>query len=653
MRSSFGLTAIALCSIQVVLVQDFALAQPVLTNSRIAQEAAVRVGRVIPMQGGFSGAVDYSGAIIKKERDVYSVLALGLVDSGIKEVITFDGQSHPILSIDTIRGETERNSYSLVTFRSIQNYLVVPIGNTKSIARNSEIQVGSNSLGDGKADRARVFQLETGRVILNDRSTLLYDYPAVSSVDRNGLILNSRGELIGFHLVTKRSINDESVWPAYGDYPYPTLDSLDSLYGGMPFGPECGVGLGRRHRARQIGAMRRRYHRGVAIDSLNLSAQKVGVPIETQQMLGGSDREDALTTALKAIETIDNSQQILTALNRAIQSEPQNADLYALRGNAKLIDSFFDNDDPDVLSDYNQALQINPQDSMTLYLRSQRQKDSKLALADLNRLVALNPNSSVAYYARGYLRHHVLRDLQGALADYDRLVVLNPQDPRAYLHRGTFKEEDLKDYAGALADYNRVLESNRTPAFYDFLARFKANKLQDFPGALADYNHIIAIEGKNSGAYGDRAALKYKKLKDLQGALTDYNYLISLYPTGPAYYEERAEVRASLGDLEGAVADYNFAVAKEESPEVYQRRGNFRIDFLKDPTGALADYYRALELSSNSAQRYYERGIFRATKLQDRAGAIADFRQAAQKHEPQSDSGELLEKINAALRLYQ
>jgi tetratricopeptide (TPR) repeat protein len=112
-------------------------------------------------------------------------------------------------------------------------------------------------------------------------------------------------------------------------------------------------------------------------------------------------------------------------------------------------------------------------------------------------------------------------------------------------------------------------------------------------------------------------------------------------------------VRASMGDLAGAVADYDFAVAKGESPEVYQRRGNFRIDFLKDPTGALADYYRALELSSNSAQRYYERGIFRATKLQDRAGAIADFRQAAQKHEPQSDPGELLEKINAALRLYQ
>jgi tetratricopeptide (TPR) repeat protein len=649
MRSSFGLTAIALCSIQVVLVQNFALAQPVLTNSRISQEAAVRVGRVIPMQGDLSGAVDYSGAIIKKERDVYSVLALGLVDSGIKEVITFEGQSHPILSIDIVRGETERTSYSVVKFRGTQNYPVLPIGNTKSIARNSEIQVGINSLGD----RAGVFQLATGRVVLNDPSTFLYDYPAVSSEDRNGLILNSRGELIGFHLVTKRSINDESIWPAYGDYPYPTLDSLEFLYGGMPFGPECGVGLARRHRARQIGAMRRRYHRGVAIDSLNLSAQKVGVPLQAQRMPGVSDREDALTTALKAIETIDDSQQILTTLNRAIQSEPQNADLYALRGNAKLIDSFFNNDDPDVLSDYNQALQINPQDSMTLYLRSQRQQDSKLALADLNRLVALNPNSSVAYYARGYLKHHVLRDLQGALADYDRLVALNPQDPRAYLHRGTFKEEDLKDYTGALADYNRVLESNRTPAFYNFLARFKTNKLQDFPGALADYNRIIAIEGKNSGAYGDRAALKYEKLKDLQGALSDYNYLISLYPAGPAYYEERAEVRASMGDLAGAVADYNFAVAKEESPEVYQRRGNFRIDFLKDRTGALADYYRALELSSNSSQRYYERGIFRATKLQDRAGAIADFRQAAQKHDSQSDPGELLEKINAALRLYQ
>jgi tetratricopeptide (TPR) repeat protein len=367
---------------------------------------------------------------------------------------------------------------------------------------------------------------------------------------------------------------------------------------------------------RRVVAERNRYHTGVSILSLNLPTKKLGMKVKLQQS--------------NQLQSIKNKGKFATI--------PNNMMTFNLAGTENI-------------AELDRAISLNPQDSISLFLRSNlktKNTDYRGALADLDRLVALQPNSSAVHYYRGYLKQHYLKDFSGALADYDRLVELNPNDSRVYLNRGLLQEQDIQNFQAALVDYNRLLEieriptidshpdivrvaslqENRTAPIYYFIARFKAEKMKDFAGALADYDRVIKSN--------------------------DYNHLI---------YQQRAEVKAQLKDLNGALADYNFAVNMENSSvssyntvQTIQNRqvirAKFKVNYLKDLTGALVDYDLAVKEEPNG-ETYYERGMFMATYRQDRAAAKADFQKAIEllnklEYKDEADL-ELLKKAKLAL----
>jgi Flp pilus assembly protein TadD len=640
MKSIFGLAAIAISTIQIVTIQTIVVAKPISNLNQIATEVSVQV--ISPDSDYIKDRV---GAIVKKDRDLYSVLLDTETYAEAKYITTFDGRKYPIVAIETYNRSSERSNnlnadvYSIVKFRSPKNYLFVTLGDAKILGKNDKIYVSGHQSG-------KLF-VRSSQLILNNSGRLFYNDREYTRQDSYGLIFNDRGELIGFHNANKWSIDDERLWPDYDDYPYPTLESLKQLYRTSFSTPDvCGnYWQGIRRRAIAIGS---RYNSGETIDYTNLRSEKLGLTVNVRSNRQHQSTQSEADLAA-AFDLQRNGSDWIAVIDRAILTNPINADLYGLRGNVRLNlrqkysdAKNYSVDNQKMLADYDRAISLNPQDRLSLFLRSKlktENEDYRGALADLDRLEVLIPNSLAVYYYRSYLKQHYLKDFPGALSDYNRLAELNPNDARVYLSRGLLQEQDIHNFSAALADYNRLLEIvkttksadyeseseiERTAPIYYFIARFKVEKMRDYRGALADYDRAISIEGKDS-------------------------YI------NPDIYHDRAKVRAILNDFKGALADYNLSRRDDKSSDSYLLRAKFKLKYLNDRSGAFADYNQAVKLDRGNVEAYYERGMFLAKYRKDRAAAKADFMKARQlfdrlRNNKSEHNLALLKKIESALR---
>jgi hypothetical protein len=347
MRSSFGFTAIAISTIQIATIQAIAVAKPISNLNQIATEVSVRVA------ARDSYGRESVGAIVKKDRDLYSVLLNVGLDKETKQIVTYDDRKHPILAINNYSGST------IVKFRSPRNYRVVAIGDSNAIGKNDEIYISSHKLG-------KIF-IQPSQVLTNNSRVFLYDDRKDTPQRNNELIFNAQGELIGFHSGDKWSIDDEDLWPNYGSYTYPTIQTLEYLYHSAMTGPECGTPglMSARRRATAYTAIRSRYYTGDTIASLNLPATKLGVRVKNKQkhQFQASRNDEDFATLLKILMSDDERDKMILALDRAIQINPLNPDLYAIRGNARVKSALDGNRDiaseQKMLADFDRAKRSN------------------------------------------------------------------------------------------------------------------------------------------------------------------------------------------------------------------------------------------------------------------------------------------------------
>ena len=151
----------------------------------------------------------------------------------------------------------------------------------------------------------------------------------------------------------------------------------------------------------------------------------------------------------------ENPEDAMAAYDEAIRLNPQLAEAYNNRGNAK--------DDlgrhEDAIADYNQAIRLNPQLAEAYNNRGNAKialGQYEAAIADCDEALGLKLDFAEAYFNRGHaknsLGHH-----EDAIADYNQAIQLKPDFAEAYNNRGNAKG-DLGRHEDAIADYNQAIQ---------------------------------------------------------------------------------------------------------------------------------------------------------------------------------------------------
>ena len=237
-------------------------------------------------------------------------------------------------------------------------------------------------------------------------------------------------------------------------------------------------------------------------------------------------------------------EQALVAIERAIEIEENNANLYVFQ--AAILSSF-------ELSEIalSQAIEIAPR-SFYYYERAEFYRDQgkpELALADYNQVIQLNPNDAEAYYIRGELYENQGKP-ELALANYNQLIQLNPNDAEAYFHRAKFYRDQGKPEL-ALADYNQVIQLDPQ----DATAYISRGSLYQDQGkldlALAEYNQAIQIFSN----WAFNRALEI----DPNLALAFFNRALEIDPNLALAYAGLGVVNLQQGDIPAARTNFQQA----------------------------------------------------------------------------------------------
>lgn len=510
-----------------------------------------------------------AGALIAKDGDVYSALVGSELNHESQWLTTSDGQGHKITVVISYP------NYSIVRFRSAQNYRLAKLGNASAIRREAKIYVTSAITGKDRNPYGN-FQIYSHQVVANRQGKFFYDNNRNPQISNTGLIFNSNQQLIGFQTISKWSILKEDPWPTYQDNPTPSITSLEYLYD-SPFPAQDGIcGMG--WRSFHVGIVtanhekRRRYHQGITVSQFDHFAKQLKLEQSNSPKSTSLNIEDYLVSAIDSADNHDFSTAI-TAIDRAINLEPQNSSLYTIRGEIQgfsdgLASASNHSEKAGLIRDssanFDRAIRLNPNENLAAFMRvSNQHYQGKLAHYD--QLIKSNHYGSSAYYLRGNFKKDQ-RDLVGALADYNQMVELDPRSAKAYLTRGLFKENNLQDIQGALKDYQTLVSLVSSPATQYFLAKFQENKVKDFTGALIAYDRMVKLDANSEYSYTTRANFKTEKMQDYSGALADYNRAIAISGFSRTYYQRGVLKATKLQDRSGALADFQ-TVAKKCAQE--------------------------------------------------------------------------------------
>jgi tetratricopeptide (TPR) repeat protein len=185
------------------------------------------------------------------------------------------------------------------------------------------------------------------------------------------------------------------------------------------------------------------------------------------------------------------------------------------RGNIYLNSEEFDK----ALSDFNAAIEDNPKDHYSFYVRGIIKTERKIP--------GFNPDTTFTLFEATETGKPFYRDYRGAVDDFSKAIEQSPNEVDAVIRRGKIYE-NLEKYDLALADYNRAISINGK--YFDaFLARAILYKnLKNSSGSLQDFNSAIELDPENPFAYANRGFLKRELLNDKDGACSDIKKARSL-----------------------------------------------------------------------------------------------------------------------------
>jgi tetratricopeptide (TPR) repeat protein len=177
-----------------------------------------------------------------------------------------------------------------------------------------------------------------------------------------------------------------------------------------------------------------------------------------------------------------NPEATIVDLDRTIESDPANAQLYFERGVSYLVLG----DPVAARADLDRAIDLAPSFADAYRARAHVNwsasiaspaADHRVVIGDLDRAIELDPGNAHAYLQRGALQFYV-GEMGAAIADFNRALTRDPQLTFAYAARGA-AHDAVGDTQAALADYRQFLDDYPVDDALSAMIRVRVAELEE------------------------------------------------------------------------------------------------------------------------------------------------------------------------------
>jgi tetratricopeptide (TPR) repeat protein len=497
-----------------------------------------------------------SGVIIKKEGTIYTVLTANHVvcdnlstirircrtDSNYT-VVTYDGKEYPMKYRQSLQTNVQDPDLAIITFESRENYQIAPLGNSDNVKIQSDILVAGFPTIFGRVGKQRTFTITNGKVVTfipnSDRGYGLV-YNATTFIGNSGgPVFDIYGRVIGIHGLADTDDGETN-----------NNDQSETVNGVKP---------------------------------TQKTGFNAGIPINIFFSLSNFNRQLNPAVSINRQPNPINPNNVNLS-NGAIAYNDRGVNRYQL------------GDKQGAISDFTQAINLNPNFAQPYYNRGATRNDlgdKQGAINDFSHFINFYPRNSLAYFNRG-IAWHELGDKQRAISDFTQVIKLNPNNVAAYYNRGASRS-DLGDKHGAINDFSTVINLNPNFAQAYNNRGLARHNLGDKQGAISDFTQSLRINYRDPTAYNNRGIARHE-MGDRQGAINDFTQAIQISPNFAQAYNNRGLARHNLGDKQGAISDFSQAIQINPNfAQAYNNRGATRND-LGDKEGAIRDFKKASQL---------------------------------------------------------
>jgi S1-C subfamily serine protease len=366
-----------------------------------------------------------SGVIIKRVGNKYTILTAAHVvndrNNPALEIVTPDRQSYD-LNPDEIEIAPDRLDLATVTFESEEDYPVVKLGDSNTVARGQTIFT-AGFLGE-------TLFFHPGKVVAISRKPQLMGYGVVvGNADilpgmSGGGLFDEAGLLIG--------IDGKSIGTT-GNY--------------------RGIN-GRTNPAKPISGL------AIPINTFVQVARQLSVELDEKSTTPVSSvltADDFFVTAQNKAEKGDYRGAIAD-YNQTLALNPNFGEVYFRRALAKNILKDWQGAE----ADYTKAIAVKRDHGEAYTNRGLIRNilgNWAGAKLDFDIAIIYNPRAAFAYVGRGIARCE-LKDYPGGISDYNMAIALNPNYPDTYTSRG-FAHYSIGDKQSAITDYLAAAEIYR------------------------------------------------------------------------------------------------------------------------------------------------------------------------------------------------
>jgi tetratricopeptide (TPR) repeat protein len=349
----------------------------------------------------------------------------------------------------------------------------------------------------------------------------------------------------------------------------------------------------------------------------------------------GSNLDPGVTTSYRyvVLRAIGDPASAQAVIDMALSGDPQNGHLLGLKASA-LLDQF---QYEEALKAVSLSIEQEPDQAEVYLLRGtiyQKMGSTQNALDDYAYVLDLVPNHTGALRARAQM-YQALDDIQAALADYGTLIELEPENYHNFLERAQLyvshddRSEALDDFAQALAKAKEADASGYYSAAQIQVLTARARTLREFgryDEALDDYEQLMNIAPSN-GDYLLEQGMAYWEMGDQAAARLQweaYMQFVGLAQDAPGY-NNLAWSLAMLEYYEPALEYSNQSLALDPSnPDSLHTRGYIHLG-LKEYQAALDDFERALNNNLSYVPVYRD--------MADAYAGLEQYEQAIQSYE--------------------